>query len=63
MSHTLATVGHVLVGTAIAIIGATACLLLVTIASLGARRPATRRHHLRLIRELTEFIRATRGER
>lgn len=41
----------------------TTCVVLVALAALTARRPATRRHCLSVITHLTQYLRALRSER
>jgi hypothetical protein len=41
----------------------TICVVLVALAALTARRPATRRHCLRVLASLTRYVTALRGER
>lgn len=51
------------IGTPLALLALTGCLILVTVASLLARNPHTREHHLRLLRHLTRFAAALRAGR
>jgi hypothetical protein len=41
----------------------TICVVLVALATLTARRPATRRHCLRVLAALTRYVTALRGDR
>ncbi|MER7455625.1 hypothetical protein [Micromonospora sp. NPDC126480] len=38
-------------------------VVLIALAALTARRPATRRHYLRVLASLTRYVTALRGER
>ncbi|HKT02255.1 MAG TPA: hypothetical protein VJT31_22230 [Rugosimonospora sp.] len=41
----------------------TLCIVLIAFAALGARRPATRRHCLRVMAHLTQYVGVLRGGR
>lgn len=47
---------------AVPVVAVTVCVVLVALATLTARRPATRRHCLRVIASLTRYVTALRGQ-
>ncbi|MGW4499136.1 hypothetical protein ACWENR_11040 [Micromonospora sp. NPDC004336] len=48
---------------AIPVATVTICVVLVALVTLTARRPATRRHCLRVLASLTHYVTALRGDR
>jgi hypothetical protein len=47
--------------TAVPVVAVTICVVLVALAALAARRPATRRHCLRVMAHLTQYVVALRS--
>jgi hypothetical protein len=62
MSGPLGHLWWVAVGGALSIVVVTVCVVLVTVAALAARTPATRRHCLRLIEQLTQYAGVLRSQ-
>jgi hypothetical protein len=62
--HMFGVLGHLgaaIVAIPVAVV--TACFVLVVIAALAARRPATRRHYLTIMDRLTTYVVALRSRR
>jgi hypothetical protein len=63
MSNLLDHLGWGIIVVIVPVVTVTICLVLVVLVALGARRPATRRHCLRVMAHLTQYLRVLRSGR